>query len=127
MSAEGVLCDAIRVAIAPLGLNGIYEAYPARAREPFAVVEPGAVADWSTKDRRGRELRPAVGIVTAGEDPARLRALLADAGEAIEAMAGDLPGWRVASCVLLRSRHAREREGRWRGQIEFRVRMMEEL
>lgn len=127
VSAEAVLCTAIREALQPLALNGIHDASPARAREPFAVVEAGVAADWSTKDRRGRELRPAVSIVTAGDDPGVLRGLLADAGEAIEAMAPDLPGWRVASYVLVRSRHAREREGRWRGQIEFRVRMMEDL
>lgn len=127
MSAEAVLCAAIRDALQPLPLNGIYDANPARAREPFAVVEPGVAADWSTKDRRGRELRPAMSIVIAGDDPAALRGLMADAGEAIEAIAPDLPGWRIASCVLLRSRHAREREGRWRGLIEFRVRMMEDL
>ncbi len=127
MSAEAVLCAAIRETLQPLALNGIYDAIPARAREPFAVVEAGAVADWSVKDRRGRELRPAVSIVAAGDDPGRLRGLLADAAEAIEAMPPGLPGWRIVSCVLLRARHAREREGRWRGMIEFRVRMMEGL
>lgn len=127
MAAETVLCAGVRAALAPLALNGMYDATPPRAREPFAVVEPGVSADWSVKDRRGCELRPAITIVTAGDDPGDLRGLLADAIKAIDALPPDLPGWRVASCVLIRSRQAREREGRWLGRIEFRVRMMEEL
>lgn len=127
MSAEETLCAAIRVALEPLALNAVYAANPARAREPFAVVEAGMSADWSTKDRRGRELRPAISIVTAAEDPAVLQALLADAADAVEAMSPAQAGWGIASCILLRARHAREREGRWRGLVEFRVRMMEDL
>lgn len=126
MSAEAVLCAAIGGALAPLGLNAVFEASPARAREPFAVVEPGAGADWSCKDRRGVELRPVVTIVSAADEAGELRGLMADAGEAIEALPAALPGWRVASLVRTRSRHAGERPGRWRGTIEWRVRMMEE-
>jgi hypothetical protein len=127
MSAEAAIVAAIREALTALPLNATFEAMPARAREPFAVVEPGAATDWSCKDRRGVELRPTVTIVSAADEAGELRGLMADAIDAVDALPRAVPGWRIASCTSTRSRSGAERPGRWRGTIEWRIRVMEDL
>lgn len=49
-----------------------------------------------------------------GEAEARIAAMPRSIGD----------GWAIASLVLLRSRIAREDEGRWTATSEFRVRML---
>ena len=131
MSAEGVLHAALVAALRGAGdfggvLNGVFEGPAVRASAPYAEVQPLVAVDWSTKDRAGRELRPAVTIRDAGETPARLHALIGAACAAIEAMPRDLDGWRVASLVFARSRMLAEAPGRWAAVVEYRVRVLAE-
>lgn len=106
-------------------LNGVFDGPAVRASEPFAEVREMLAGDWGTKDARGRELRVAVSVRDAGETPERL-GMLADAVErAIEGMARDLNGWRVASAAFVRRRTAGEGLGRWLAVIEYRVRVLE--
>ena len=92
---------------------------------PVALVADGTSLDWSTKDRRGREHRVALAILADADQPAMLHALLARAEDAIEAMPRDLPGHRIASLVLLRSRIDRDRDGVWAGRVDYRIRTLE--
>lgn len=125
MIAQAAVLEALTTALEPLSANGVFIGRPVRASAPYAVIGEMAVADWSTKSERGRELRVAVTIRDEGESPARLHALMGEAEAAIEAMPRDLAGWRVASLVFLRSRVLREAAGPWAGLIEYRVRIME--
>ena len=70
---------------------------------PSLRVDAPQVADWSTKDAAGREVRTAVALRVAAGQADRLPALVAAAEGAGVALGGDLDGWRVASAVLLRS------------------------
>ena len=129
MSAEGVLHAALVAALRGAGdfggvLNGVFEGPAVRASAPYAEVQPLVAVDWSTKDRAGRELRPAVTIRDAGETPARLHALIGAACDAVLAMPRELDGWRVASLMFVRSRMLREEPGRWAATVEFRVRVL---
>lgn len=129
MSAEAAvhaaLVTALRAADDVAGaLNGVFEGPAVKVSAPYAEVQPMIAVDWSTKDRAGRELRPAVTIRDASETPVRLLTLIGAVGAAIEAMPRDLDGWRVASLVFSRSRTLREAPGRWAALVEYRVRVL---
>lgn len=113
---------------APLAeaVTGIFDGPPARARFPYVAIGEAVSADWGTKTALGREVRVAVTIWDDGLRPGRLHALMSEAETAIEAMARELNGWRVASLVFLRSRVARDAGGAWAGLVEYRVRVLEE-
>lgn len=131
MSVQQLLQAALQAALedhAALAdaLTAVFDAPPARAARPYALVEEAVLADWGTKDMAGREGRVAVLLFDAGERPERLRGLAGAAEDAVLAMTRDLgEGWRIASLVLLRSRIARDGGGeRWTALSEFRVRML---
>ena len=105
-------------------LTGIYDGPPVRAPYPYIAVAEGLSSDWSTKTEVGREIRLAITVWDDGENAARLHNLMGHAEEAIAAMARDLPGWRVASNVFLRSFVARDAAGPWAGLVEHRVRVI---
>lgn len=105
-------------------ISGIFDGPPRRASFPYAAIGDAVSADWGSKGARGREIRIAVMLHDDGERPGRLHGLMAAAEDAIEAMARDLEGWRVASLVFLRARVARDVDGPWLGTVEYRVRVM---
>jgi Protein of unknown function (DUF3168) len=105
-------------------LSGVYDGVPARAAFPYISIAGGLVSDWSTKTETGREVRIAITIWNDDQDATQLHALMGHAEDALAAMARDLPGWRVASCVFLRSLIARDQAGPWSGLIEQRVRVL---
>lgn len=130
MSAHAVLAEALAQALAahaPLGvaINGVFDAPPARAVRPYAVVEEAVLVDWSTKDMPGREGRLSIALFDAGEETARLRMLAGAVTEAVLGLPRDLgAGWRIASLSFVRSRIVRESEARRTAIVEFRVRML---
>ena len=105
-------------------LTGIYDGPPPRAGFPYISVAEGLVSDWSTKTATGREIRLALTVWDDGEEASRLHILMGHAEDAVAAMARDLPGWRVASNVFLRSLVVRDAAGPWAGLVEFRVRVL---
>lgn len=105
-------------------INGVFVGKAVRATAPYVVLGESIAADWGSKSARGREIRIAVTVIDAAESPARLHRLMADLEDAIEDMARDLPGWRVASLVFLRSRILRDAARDWAGMVEYRVRVM---
>lgn len=130
MSAERAIHAAFVAALAGdaafAGLvNGVFDGEPVKGSIPYAVVDMSGAVDWSSKTAAGREVRMAVTIHEAGETPARLRTAMEAVQPAIDAVAREPDGWRVASLVFLRSRVARAARGGWTGLIEYRVRMME--
>jgi Protein of unknown function (DUF3168) len=105
-------------------LAGIYDGPPPRAAFPYLSVADGIAADWSTKTAAGREIRLALTIWDDGEEASRLSSLMGHVEDAIAAMPRDLPGWRIASVVFLRSIVVRDVAGPWAGLVEHRVRML---
>src|SRR5690606_19888909 len=51
-------------------VNAVSEEAPSRASLPWLGIAASASADWSTKDRRGREVRVALELQMRGDDPA---------------------------------------------------------
>lgn len=132
MSAEQVLGDALIAALRAAqgvggAINGVFAGPAVQATPPFAEVQPMIAIDWSTKDWRGRELKPAVVIRDAAETAVRLHRVMEAAEAAIEGLPRALPGWRIASMTFVRSRALRERAGGWAALIEYRVRMREDV
>ena len=105
-------------------LTGIYDGPPPRAAFPYISVSDGLVTDWSTKTEAGREIRLALTLWDDGEEASRLHTLMGHIEDAVAAMARDLPGWRVASNMFLRSLVVRDAAGPWAGLVEFRVRVL---
>jgi hypothetical protein len=105
-------------------LTGVFDGPPVRAGYPYVSIADGLSSDWSTKTETGREIRLAFTIWDDGEQAARLHNLMGHAEEAIAAMARDLPGWRVASNVFLRSLIVRDAAGPWAGMLEHRIRII---
>jgi Protein of unknown function (DUF3168) len=105
-------------------LTGVFDGPPPRAAYPYISVADGLSSDWSTKTAKGREIRLTITIWDDGEEASRLHNLMGHAEEAIAAMARDLPGWRVASNVFVRSLIARDAAGPWAGLVEHRIRIL---
>ncbi len=105
-------------------LTGVFDGVPPLASFPYISVSDGLVTDWSTKTATGREIRLALTVWDDGEEATRLHHLMGHVEDAIAAMARNLPGWRVASNVFLRSLIARDPAGPWAGLLEHRVRII---
>lgn len=115
----------LRAAPAPLDLlNAIEEEAPPRAAPPWLGIAASASADWSTKDRQGREIRVAVELTTRGDDPAADGALVRALGTRIEALPRLQPDFEVAAILFLRAR-AELRERNLRSMLlEYRFRLL---
>lgn len=105
-------------------LSGIYDGPPLRAAFPYVAVTDGLVSDWSTKTQQGREVRLAFTVWDDGEAATRLADLMGHVDDAILAIPRDVPGWRIASLVFLRSIVVRDPAGPWAGLVEHRVRLL---
>jgi len=105
-------------------LNAVLDGPGGRATAPWAAIGDLLSADWGTKTAAGREIRASVTIRDLAEGPARLEALMGQADAAIAAMPRDLPGWRVASLVLMRSRSGRDGAAGWIGVADYRIRVL---
>ena len=108
-------------AVAELGR--VYDGQPVQAAVPYAVVEPGAEADWGHKSGAGREVRLAVTIKDEGERPARLRRLMSEVEAALASVTA-VAGWQLVTMRFLSSRVAKDRQGGWIGLVEFRARLL---
>lgn len=105
-------------------LQGVFDGPPPRAAFPYISMTDGVSNDWSTKTEQGREIRLALTLWDDGEQASRLSSLKGHVEDAIAAMPRDLPGWRIASVVFLRSMVIRDPVGPWAALVEHRVRML---
>lgn len=130
MNPQDAITGAVRAALAGQAalvaqVNGIFDAPPVRTPRPYLLVDDPVLTDWSTKDQDGREVRIAVLVRDTGQDRARARELADLVEAAIAAMPAALgDGWRVASCVLLRTRLVAEDGTNVTAIVEHRVRML---
>jgi len=125
IGASEALADAAAAALRGMnGLTGVHEGVPVQAAAPYAAVEAGPETDWSHKSGAGREVRLAVALRGRGERPAPLRALAAEAEAAIEALDGEIGGWRLVTLRFVRSRLLAEARGEWVAVSEYRARML---
>ncbi len=105
-------------------LNSVAEEAPSRTALPWLAVASSASADWSAKDRLGREVRLALELHCRGDRPDSAASLVA----AIERRIGELPsaqpGFQVVTSQFLRAR-AEQRGANTRAiLIEYRFRLL---
>lgn len=105
-------------------LAGIFDGPPPRAAFPYISIGDGLLNDWSTKTAVGREIRIGLTVWDDGESATRLHQLIGHVEDAVAALPRDLAGWRIASCVFLRSFAARNPAGAWAGVVDYRLRML---
>lgn len=112
-------------ALLSAALNDVTEEAPSRASMPWLGIAASASTDWSTKDKRGREVRVALELQARGEEAAETAALIAQLEDRIEALPRSQSGFEVASTVFLRAR-AEQRPGNTRAVLlEYRFRLLE--
>lgn len=106
-------------------LNDVAEEAPSRASLPWLGIAASASTDWSTKDKRGREVRVALELQTRGDEAAETSALVAQVEDRIDSLPGNQPDYDLASTVFLRAR-AEQRPGNTRAVLlEYRFRLLE--
>ena len=118
--------EAVQAALVMLlsDIAPVYDGAPPRAAFPYILISDSPVSDWSTKTECGREIRLALTLWDDGEEAESLRTLMIAVEAAMDTFPRDLPGWRVASLVFLRSLISREPDGPSAALIEYRVRLL---
>jgi hypothetical protein len=125
MNAGLALIEAASAALGEVpGLAGVHEGRPVQSAYPHALVGTGVERDWSHKSGAGRELNLTLMLRDKGERSARLRALAGAAEAAIEALAGEMGGWRLVSLHFLRGQVRAGANGEWTALSEYRARML---
>ncbi|ANU06596.1 DUF3168 domain-containing protein [Paraurantiacibacter namhicola] len=106
-------------------LNSVTEEAPTRASHPWLAIAASASADWSTKNRRGREVRVALELHCRGDDPATAAELVRAIELRVEGLPRDHPGLTIVTTQFLRAR-AEQRPGNIRAMLmEYRFRLLE--
>lgn len=122
---RAALIDWLRAAPAPLdALNAVEEEAPLRTAPPWLGIAASASADWSTKDRKGREIRLALELHTRGDDPAADGALVAAIDRRVEDLPPRQPAFAIASTRFLRARAERRANNRRSMLLEYRFRCL---
>ncbi len=105
-------------------LNAIVEEAPTRTALPWLAIAASASADWSAKDRQGREVRLALELHCRGDDPATAGALVAALEARLAALPAAQSGFQVVTSQFLRAR-AEQRAANTRAVlVEYRFRLL---
>lgn len=105
-------------------LNAVTEEAPGRTALPWLALAASASADWSAKDRTGREVRVALELHCRGDRPDSAASLVGAIERRIGELPGDQPGFRIVTSQFLRAR-AEQRDGNTRAiLIEYRFRLL---
>lgn len=107
-------------------LNSVTEEAPTRANPPWLGLVASASADWSTKARKGREIRIAIELQARGEAPGETASLAAQIEDRVETLPRQQDGFTVVTSHFLRAR-AEQRPRNIRAVlIEYRFRVLED-
>ncbi len=106
-------------------INAVEEESPLRAAPPWLGIAASATADWSTKDRRGREIRIALELHHRGDDPAAGGALVKAIDRRIESLPQEQAGFRLANILFLRARAEKRPRNLRAVLLEYRFRLLE--
>lgn len=107
-------------------LNAVTEEAPARASLPWLAIAASASADWSCKDRSGREVRLALELHCRGDRPDAAAALVAAIEQRVEALPRAQPGFFIATTRFLRARAEQRAAGLRAVLLEYRFRLLAE-
>ncbi|MGH6786793.1 MAG: DUF3168 domain-containing protein [Novosphingobium sp.] len=105
-------------------LNAVAEEAPSRTALPWLAVAASASADWSTKDRTGREVRVALELHCRGDAPGSAAALVGQIETRIAALPPDQDGFTVVTSRFLRARAEQRAESRRAVLLEYQFRVL---
>lgn len=106
-------------------LNAVTEEAPSRTSAPWLGIVASASTDWSTKGRRGREIRLALELHMRGDAPDAGTDLASAIEARLEALPASQPGFTIATIQFLRAR-AEQRASNTRAVLlEYRFRLLE--
>lgn len=106
-------------------LNDVTEEAPSRSAPPWLGIAASASVDWSTKERRGREVRIAMELHLRGEEPDETASLIALVESRIEALPRAQAGFHIATTQFLRARAEQRPLNRRAVLLEYRFRLLE--
>lgn len=119
------LTEWLRAGPAPLDtLSAVEEETPPRVTPPWLAIAASASADWSTKDRVGREVRVAFELLSRTDDVPADAALVSAIDRRIEALPRAQDGFAIASILFLRARTERRAAGKRATLLEYRFRCL---
>ena len=105
-------------------LNAVEEESPLSAAAPWLGIAASGSVDWSTKDRRGREVRLAFELTTDSDETTSQSAFVA----AIEQRLSQLPAaqtdFELINSQFLRARSERRTNNRRATLLEYRFRLL---
>lgn len=105
-------------------LNAVVEEVPSRIALPWLAIAASASADWSTKDRPGREVRVALELHCRGDQSDAAATLVSTIEARIEALPRSQPSYAIATIQFLRAR-AEQRGANTRViLLEYRFRLI---
>lgn len=105
-------------------LNAITEEVPSRAALPWLAIAASASADWSAKDRQGREVRVALELHCRGDRPDTAANLTSAVEARIAALPAAQTGFSVVTATFMRAR-AEQRGANTRAiLLEYRFRLL---
>jgi Protein of unknown function (DUF3168) len=105
-------------------LNAIVEETPSRTALPWLAIAASASADWSTKDKPGREVRVALELHCRGDRPDTAAELTAAIEARLAALPADQGDFQVVTAQFLRAR-AEQRGANTRAiLLEYRFRIL---
>ena len=105
-------------------INTIAEEAPAAVSPPWLAIAASASADWSTKDRDGREVRIALELHCRGDDPVTARGLAALVQDRVRTFPRGQSGFHVATVQYQRGRSERRANNRRAMLLEYRFRCL---
>ena len=117
--AEGRICSSTS------GSTPSKRKAPLAATAPWLGIAASAAADWSVKDRRGREVRVALELLDRGDDPAATGELAWAVEQRIAAMMPEQPGFQLVCVTFLRSRTERRPRNMKAVLLEYRFLVLE--
>ena len=105
-------------------LNAVAEEVPARTALPWLAIAASASADWSAKDRDGREIRVALELHCRGDRPDAAASLISVIEARIATVPAAQTGFQIVTSRFLRAR-AEQRAANTRAVlIEYRFRVL---
>lgn len=107
------------------GLNDIAEEAPSRAALPWVGIAASASTDWSTKTRRGREVRIALELQTRGELADETAALVRQIEDRIDSLPRQHAALFLVNTTFLRARAEQRPRNTRAVLIEYRFRILE--
>lgn len=105
-------------------LNALVEEAPSRTSLPWLAIAASASADWSCKDKPGREVRIAFELHCRGDAEDTAANLIAIIEQRIASLPRAQPGFFVVSTQFLRARAEQRGEARRAILLEYRFRVL---